>query len=69
MRMIALALLLSACSDYPRIDWPAGAQPLTPPRLLPQAEFMTAPAATDPGASLVSRADALRAWAATLPPA
>ena len=67
MRFIPLALLLSACAAYPKIDWPAGVAAAPPPHLLPQAELLGTPPAKDPSPSLVSRADALRAWAATLP--
>lgn len=62
MRYILLALLLSACAAYPKIDWPAGVAPKAHPTLLPQADLASAGAkATDPGPALVSRANALRA--------
>lgn len=68
MRYIALALLLSACTAYPRIDWPTGVQPTKAPHLLPQAELLAGTTAPDTAPDLVSRAAALRAWAASLTP-
>ncbi len=68
MRFIPLALLLSACAAYPKIDWPAGVPPAKAPHLLPQAELAGATPSADAGPALVSRADSLRAWAASLTP-
>lgn len=66
MRHIILALLLSACTSYPKIDWPAGAAFKANPTLLPQADLLSGPVAADPGPALVSRANALRAKAGGL---
>ncbi len=63
MRMILIALMLTACSAYPRIDWPAGPQAGASPALLPQSEILGAGGAADPGSILVARAAALRDWA------
>ena len=60
MRYI-ISLLLSACSAYPKIDWPAAASAKLHPTLLPQAALASGPVATDPGADLLARADSLRA--------
>jgi hypothetical protein len=70
MRLILIALMLSACSAYPRIDWPAGGSggPSggAAPALLPQSEFAPQPAGADTGAALGARAAALRGWAASV---
>ena len=67
MRYIMIALLLSACSPYPKIDWPAAAAVKAHPTLLPQAALTSGPAATDPGQELVTRADSLRAKVSGVP--
>ena len=63
MRYVILALLLSACTAYPKIDWPAGSGAVPAPQLLPQAALVAGPTATDPGPALAGRAGALRNWA------
>jgi hypothetical protein len=68
MRYVLIALLLSACSAYPKIDWPAGPAAGAAPALLPQSEIVGTGGATDPGGALVSRAAALRGWAASVAP-
>lgn len=68
MRYVILALMLSACTAHPKIDWPAGSGTVPAPRLLPQSELLPAPAATDPGPALAGRAGGLRNWAASRPP-
>lgn len=64
MRHVILALLLlSACTAYPKLDWPAGSGAVPAPKLLPQAALVAGPTATDPGPALAGRAGALRNWA------
>ena len=66
MRMILIALLLSACAAYPKIDWPAGTSGGVTPALLPQSQIPGASAAADPGGALVAHAAALRGWAGSV---
>lgn len=66
MRYLVLILMLSACSTYPRIQWPADAKPAATPPLLPQAALVAEPGATDSGPALVARAAVLRDWAASV---
>ena len=66
MRFMILALMLSACSAYPVIDWPAGAKTAAAPALLPQSEIVRAGVISDPANALVARATGLRGWAAGL---
>jgi hypothetical protein len=68
--MILIALMLSACSAYPKIDWPAGPAAGAAPALLPQSEILGATGAmgvaSDPSGVLVARAAALRGWAGSV---
>ena len=66
MRMILIALMLSACSAYPKIDWPAGPRAGAAPVLLPQSEIGGTSGDADPGGALVARAAALRGWAGSV---
>ncbi|MBI1170609.1 hypothetical protein GC209_04345 [bacterium] len=69
MRPMILVLMLSACSAYPHVDWPAGAPTAPRPALVPQAEVLgSGPVAQDRGPPLVARAAALRAWAGSVAP-
>lgn len=69
MRYLILALMLSACTAHPKVDWPAGAGAVAAPKLLPQAALVAGPTATDPGPALAGRAGTLRNWAtAQIPP-
>lgn len=60
MRFLILALLLSACAAYPKIDWPSGPAGVATPALLPQADFAAPVTGADPGPALLARARVLR---------
>jgi hypothetical protein len=68
MRLILIALILSACSTYPAIDWPDTAGAGVTPALLSQAELAGPVAGADPGPALAGRAAALRASFTTSKP-
>lgn len=66
MRVILIALMLSACSAYPKIDWPVGPSAGAAPALVPQSEIAGVTVAADQGGALSARTAALRAWAASV---
>lgn len=68
MRYLALILMFSACSAYPKIQWPAGEAPVATPPLLPQSELLGGVPGRDSGPALAARAAVLRGWAASVAP-
>jgi hypothetical protein len=66
-RRFLLCLLLAACSDMPRVDWPPGPVGRTP-ALLPmdQIGLSASPALDARGAALAAEAAALKARAAAI---
>jgi len=64
MRYAFIACLLSACSEYPVVQWPQGGG--ATPALLPQAEIVGPLAPQMPVPSPNGRAADLQAWAGSV---